>query len=353
MTGKKMSIAALCITLALLLLIGGITVFMDPFFHYFGPRDSINYRLYNQRYQNDGITRHFEYDAIITGTSMIENFKTSECDALFGTNSIKIPFSGASYKELNETLERALVYNDQVSVIFRGIDLGRLFSDKDYMRYESYPDYLYDEHLLNDVSYLFNKDLFVDDVIGAIEFDMHSDTSHTFDRYSNWQNKHTYGKEAVLAEYERPKASEKIREFSAEDEEVVRGNIRQNVTDLVEANPQITFYLFMPPYSIVYWDSLNQEGKVQRAIDGQRVAIEMILQYDNVRLFGFFDEFDLICDLNQYRDDIHYGEQINTQMLEWMHDGEHELTLDNYEAYIQALSDFYTTYPYESIFETE
>ena len=40
-------------------------------------------------------------------------------------------------------------------------------------------------------------------------------------------------------------------------------------------------------------------------------------------------------------------------MLEWMHDGEHELTLDNYEAYIQALSDFYTTYPYESIFETE
>ena len=40
---------------------------MDPYFHYHGPFSSFSYRLYEERYINDGISRHFNYDAIITG----------------------------------------------------------------------------------------------------------------------------------------------------------------------------------------------------------------------------------------------------------------------------------------------
>lgn len=351
MTGKKMCIAALCIALVLLLIAGALTVVFDPFFHYHGPWDWQNYRLYNHRYQNDGISRYFEYDAIIIGTSMTENFKTSECDALFGTNTIKIPFSGASYKELNNAVVRAIEYNPEITTIFRGVDLARLFSDKDYMRYESYPDYLYDNNPINDVNYLFNKDVFVDDVVTAIEFDIKSDTSYTFDRYSNWNDKFTYGKENVLATSYRPKATGEIRNFSENDEETIRGSIRQNVTDTVAANPQIEFYLFVSPYSVVYWDSLNQTGDIQRYIDGLGVAFEMMLQYDNVHLFSFLDAFEVTSNLDLYHDSQHYNEDINSQMLEWMYTGEHELTLENYEAHLQALADFYLTYPYASIFE--
>lgn len=42
--------------------------------------------------------RNFEYDAIIIGTSMTENFKTSEADALFAASFIKVPFSGGIIK---------------------------------------------------------------------------------------------------------------------------------------------------------------------------------------------------------------------------------------------------------------
>lgn len=351
MTGKKMCIVTLCIALVLLLVIGGLTVFLDPLFHYHGPWDWQSYRLYNHRYQNDGISRYFEYDAIITGTSMTENFKSSECDALFGVNSIKIPFSGASYKELNDAIVRAIEYNPQLTTVFRGVDLGRLFSDKDYMRYESYPDYLYDNDLLNDVNYLFNKDIFVEHVATAIEYDINSDTSYSFDRYSNWNDKFNYGKESVLASYSRPEATGKIRDFSESDARTIRGNVEQNVTDTIAANPQIEFYLFISPYSVVYWDSLNQTGDIQRYIDALDMSIEMMLQYDNVHLFSFLDAFDIVSDLNLYHDTQHYNEDVNSLMLEWMHSGEHELTLDNYKDHIQALSDFYTTYPYETIFE--
>ena len=61
-----------------------VVVYVDPFMHYHKPIISkFFYSLDNQRSQNDGIIKYFDYDAIITGTSMIENFKTSEFDKLF------------------------------------------------------------------------------------------------------------------------------------------------------------------------------------------------------------------------------------------------------------------------------
>ena len=47
-----------------------LVVTVDPFFHFHKPVSSLSYPLVNERYQNDGIARHFDYDAVITGTSM-------------------------------------------------------------------------------------------------------------------------------------------------------------------------------------------------------------------------------------------------------------------------------------------
>ena len=351
MTGKKMCIIVLCITLALLLVMGGLTWFMDPFFHFHGPWEWQRYRLYNQRYQNDGITRHFEYDAIIIGTSMTENFKSSQCDALFDVHSIKIPYPGASYKELNTALVRALEYNPDVTTVFRGIDLFRLFADKDFMRHSSYPDYLYDDNLINDIHYLFNKDIFVTDVMTSVGYHWESEESFTFDLYANWNDEFAYGKEAILDTYYRPKATGEIRTLSEADIKTIRDSMTQNVTDTIATNPQIEFYLFIPPYSVVYWDSLNQTGDIQRTIDGLGIAFEMLLQYDNVHLFSFLDAFEVTSNLDLYRDSQHYNQDINSKMMEWMDTGEHEVTQENYKAHLQALSGFYISYPYQTIFE--
>lgn len=351
MKSKTMCISTLCIVLALLLAIGGVTAVYDPFFHFHGPREGQDHRLYSHRYQNDGITRHFEYDTVIIGTSMTECFRTSVCEELFGGSAIKIPFSGASYKELDEALVRAIGYNPEIRTVFRGVDLNRMIMDKDYMRYESYPDYLYDQDPFNDVNYLFNKDIFVEDVVTAIEYDREADSSYTFDRYSNWSKKYTYGKDAVLSQYKRRASVWKPKAFTAEDERIVRENIAQNVTAVIASNPQIEFYIFFPPYSIVYWDSLHRQGDLERYIRAQAVAMEMILQYDNVHLFGFFDDTQMICDLDNYKDTLHYHGDINDQMLRWMHDGEHQLTLENYEAYLQEMYEFYSAYDYDSLFK--
>ena len=65
----------LVITITALALLASITIYIDPLFHYHAPLKNYEYPINNERYQNDGITRHFTYDGIITGTSMTENFK--------------------------------------------------------------------------------------------------------------------------------------------------------------------------------------------------------------------------------------------------------------------------------------
>ena len=51
---------------------------IDPFFHYHKPdTEKYFYELNNQRSQNDGVIRHFDYDAMITGSSKVANFRTS------------------------------------------------------------------------------------------------------------------------------------------------------------------------------------------------------------------------------------------------------------------------------------
>lgn len=80
--------------IAVLLLIAAITIYVDPFFHYHAPLADWAYTIDDERYQNDGITRNFAYNGIITGTSMTENFKTSEADELFHAKFVKVPFSG-------------------------------------------------------------------------------------------------------------------------------------------------------------------------------------------------------------------------------------------------------------------
>lgn len=50
-------------------------VIMDPYFHYHKPFEWQKHGWWQERYINDGILKHFDYNAIIAGTSMVENFK--------------------------------------------------------------------------------------------------------------------------------------------------------------------------------------------------------------------------------------------------------------------------------------
>lgn len=352
-TGKTWSLGVL---IAFLMMLAGITIFIvivDPFFHYHKPLEHLEYPIDNQRYQNDGILKHFEYDAVIIGTSMTANFKTSELNQLFDVNSVKVPFDGASYKEINENLERAIAANSDIKLIVRGLDYDRLLDEKDVMFYETdyYPTYLYDDSFFNDTKYWFNKSILWNNTWEVIRYTKDGKITPSFDQYSNWMPNWTFGKDAVDATYLREEKMDEIMGLSENDVKNIQENFTQNVTDLVAKNSNIEFYFFFTPYSIYYWDSLKQTGMLERQLQAEKKAIEILLQYDNIHLFSFSDEFDMISNLDNYKDIKHYGENVNSQMLVWMKEGKHQLTKENYQSYYNLIYKFYTTYDYDALFE--
>ena len=347
---KAWVVSFLVITLGGLIAIGMFNVFIDPLFHYHKPIEGLAYHFGNERYINNGITRHFEYDAMITGSSMTECFKTSECDELFGVKSIKVPCSGALYKEINDAEELALKYNPNLQMIIRGLDYNGIIQESDACNYTGLPDYLYDEEILNDVNYVWNRDTLIRSLT-TVAYTCLGAQSENFDEYQNWGDTCLCGKDVVLEGYERPDQSETIHSFSEEDKRLVEDNISQNILKLAEDHPQVELYYFFTPYSIVYWDGLNQSGDLLRQLDAEKYAIELMLQYDNIHLFAFNDEFDMICDLDNYKDAGHYNGAINTQILKWMSQDQHRLTKDNYQSYCDRVKEFYTGYNYDDLFE--
>lgn len=336
-----------------LIILGGFTAFIDPYFHYHAPLDFVKYELKLERYQNNGIVKHFDYDAIITGSSMTQCFNASELNTLFGMNSVKVPFSGGSYKEVNDNLIVATNYNSDIKMIVRGLDANRFFDDKDDMDYTEYPDYLYDDSVWNDASYLFNKSILLTAVQNLHGY-MATKSNHlSFDEYVNWSNYSTYGKAAVDATY-NPEAVELVEEMlPITEEEYARmdANIEQNITRLAEENPDIEFYLYFTPYSIYYFDFWNRTGQLERQLMAEKYFIEKLLAYENIHVFSFFTEFETICNLDYYKDIAHHGGALNSQILQWMSEGKHELTYDNYEEYCKEEWDFYMNFDYDALFE--
>lgn len=359
MKSNKWVMGWLLIVLILSTAIAGFVYYIDPFFHYHKPHtDKYYYELDNQRYQNDGIMRNFDYDALLTGTSMTENFKTTEIDRIFDVNSVKIPYSGAAYKEVNEGISRALNYNKDLKTVIRGIDMGYLFTDKDWMRDDlgTYPEYLYDDNPFNDVNYIFNQDVIFNRaykmVLDSIDPE-HKPGILSFDNYSSWQNQATMGVEKVCPKGIEVKKGSSPVYITDEEQILLKENIRQNITELAADHPDVDFYCFFTPYSMVWWNEINNEGNIYRYVEAEKCAIEEMLQYKNIKLFSYNTRIDITSDLNNYKDPTHYGSWVSTLILYWMHEGEGRITRDNYDDYINEELSVHLDYDYASLIDQE
>lgn len=361
MMKSKLWIAGFFILVAIPLgIVAFLTIKVDPYFHYHEPDTSTYYyTIYNQRSQNDGILHHFDYEGVITGTSMTENFLTSEAEQLFGCNFVKIPFSGGTFNEINNNLKVALSTHPNLKVIIRGLDMGKFIEDKDAIREDlgEYPTYLYNENPFDDVQYLFNRDVVFKNVYEMLKARRSSEFQPgitSFDAYSNWMGKFPFGVNALFPDGTKVTYYNVAQEELTEDEErMVRENVRQNVTELAEQYPDVTFYYFFTPYSAAWWQMLINAGTFDKQIRAEQIVIEEILKTPNIKLYSFNDLTDITTDLNHYKDIPHYAGWINSLILKYIKDGTGLLTEDNYREYLSKEKDFYGSFDYQKCFDEQ
>ena len=336
-----------------LIIIACITAIIDPFCHYHRPFEGILVST-EQSYINPGIVKHFEYDSLITGSSMIENFKTSYFKEVLGINAIKAPYSGGTAKNMNIILRKALRSNPNLKTIFLGLDLPMLKKDPD-ITINPLPDYLYDSNPFNDVQYLLNKDIlfkidtfFKDgyNIVSAVRGGISNSNEFSFDDYSSWHKSFNFSQYATMKPYWGEKKPDIPRLQPDEIIKTPHDNLRINILPLIESYPNTNFTIFYPPYSILFW-YLNNVDNEMTILEH---SMETLLSYDNVQLFYFQNNPDIVTNLYRYKDYSHYNVDINDYMVDCFKNGTHQITKENYKAELEKMRNLAEKFDYDILF---
>lgn len=105
-----------------------------------------------------------DYDSVILGSSMTVNFNTNWFGELLGLDTVKLNYSGAYPKDQSNIMQIIFDSGNQVKAVFLGVDVMTYTGGVEETKYPI-PSYLYDKNLLNDVQYLFNKDVLLNYIL--------------------------------------------------------------------------------------------------------------------------------------------------------------------------------------------
>ncbi|MBR4668635.1 MAG: SGNH/GDSL hydrolase family protein [Butyrivibrio sp.] len=329
---KKLFVSVLVI----LAVIAAIVFVLDPFYHYHKPWLGLKAVLHDKEYQCVGTLRNFDYDALLVGSSVMENNDNSWYDNAYNVKSIKAIRSYGATADLCYLMDVA--YEDhEIKRVFYNIDPSSL-SASAQTTYESTgcPMYLYDSNPFNDVQYLFNKDVLLSKIPYQIANSYLGDYDENLSY--NWAKWKTFYADLAISGYVRAKEAADMLEETYYQEEL-DANIAL-LTAQVSAHPETEFIFFYPTYSMLWWDGIVRSGERDAYIYNEIQMTKALLQYDNVRIFCFQNLPEVATNLDNYMDTIHFSPDINRLMLDKIIAGENEMTKDNYVEVIEGVRDF-------------
>ena len=299
-----------------LLLIVGSVVLIDPFEIYhkataFAPPIDNGTQIYS----NAGIAKSYDYDSVIIGSSMTENFTPSQLDRLLGGSFIKLPINAGSPFNNKQMMDLAFGTHEIKTVLY-GVDIESFTYFYTTPKCEM-PEYLYDDDVFNETQYWFNQSVLAEFIPKCLATLGQYDSAQRDTMYM-WGDKYPYGKEAALRD--KSLSNEIVEQTPLEEDPVLSQqtmlNVEHNIIPYVENHPETEFIFFFPPYALVRWDNFYASGMLHYHQVQKEAIIKRLLSYKNVRIYDFQAEADWILNLDHYIDDGHYGPWINDAMIE-------------------------------------
>ena len=343
---KKFIISGVLTVLAGLMLIGTSVIAVDPFFHYHAPLKDFPYIVDDQVDMNPGLAAHMDYDSVLLGSSMTVAFDTDRFYDDMGLKTQKLSYNGAYPKDQAIILDKIFkAKGDNVKEVFLGIDELNYSGDINRTKFTP-TDYIYDDNPFNDVKYIFNKTVFLDYVIRPL-FDR-TDASEWNMIYKPWWQPMHYNLANVRLYY--APAEEIIDETPTEAYiEGIEANLDANIIPYIEEHPNTRYTIFYPPYSILYLYDAKRQGHIDKIVAKYEYMTERLLEYDNVEVYFFQNDKDIICNFDNYADYTHYSPEVCDYIVDCMSEGRRKVTKDNLQTELESLRKLAYDYDYDSI----
>lgn len=307
---RKFFIKSILGVFIILLTIAGIVFYVDPWQQI---RYNNKYCAGDQRILNVGLAKNYKYQTAILGTSTSENTLKKDVDNIFDTNSINFSLSGSTALE-HKNLLNIIIKNDNVKTVIYGMDIfsyNRLGVRKENINYT-------DRKNLH--KYLFNISVLKDTAKIIIKEILNKNEKNWIEKKSFWGDMFTYSEENTLCFDSNTQFGGQNIGIAMESKRGYNLKIMKENFDeflkIVNENKNIEYVIYLPPYAIFYWYALDRYNSLENVLKFKRYIFEKSKDLKNISIYDFQDREDIIDNLNNYKDAVHYGPFINKKIIE-------------------------------------
>ncbi len=327
-TEKRWGIAAVSLCLGILLLLILLVYTVDPYMHY---RKPAWYKpMFRECYAiAPGMMRHFDFDCLMIGSSMVRNFALPDINEYLGSQqSIKISASSATSQDLKKITDIAFQEKGRnLKMVVYAMDLWAV--NKPEPNYTMF-DYLYREDNREDYKYFFSRKTY-SAIHQLLKQVITSKPKKARIHYRNYDTMFCtdypgkpYGKLRVIADALDCETTKRLPQMPDQDTDTVK-RFEEDILALIEEHPETEFVIFLPPTSLYYWCLVNnneftdKNGTAKNCMDAllkqKKMMLLRLLDYPNVRVYDPHCEETFVRDYARYNDTTHYSAEICKEIL--------------------------------------
>jgi hypothetical protein len=332
-TASKKLVQFLCASAAVILAAVALNFVVDPLQLF---RPSYFHAMYSNdsRMQNAGLIRSQDFDTVFMGTSLAIHFRQSDIDRIVGGRCVKLSMTGSTSREQSFVLAAALERSPK-RVIWQMDDW--IFRDAPEIDSDIYlPADLYRRNAKGTAEYLFSGAMARESLwmlarsIPPLERTVARLTNGIIFKFPiadvddinvlapGFDVAAAYNAKRAMARFVHitdPVRSDYLAEGYHTNAMVQ--NFERDAIALIEKNPNVTFDIYFPPYSILQFVAMRDASPESLKIvyDFTAYASQRLAQFPNAALHDFRAAGDITHDLGNYADVIHHSPAIDLKVL--------------------------------------
>lgn len=327
-------------TIGLLALIALFIYIVDPFFQY---RTRDKQYILNPIYNNPGLAKHYDYNTVVIGSSMVQNYNLETLRKIEGVKPVKLASGAISIPEIT------FLYNQtnkkDVNTYIINLDMVQF---NEWMPPFRYPNYLFSGKILDRLQYHFAYESVVryglTDAILApyLALTKEKDIPEKLKKRYSIDDIGNFSLDAVYNDAERVKdlyhrgITVQTPQMYEMDERMI-SNIDKLLSNLeIDKNLDKQFIFVLPPYSAAYWHVTKKDNYYHYLLDGIKYLCRQTDKYKNVRI-QFFYNLKQVTDLSRYSDITHFDPETSDYMLENLTNSDYTITVQNMDEWLNIL----------------
>lgn len=290
---------------------------VDPFQQYrLAPVDQVRYVRALQRYINPGLAKHAEYDFVITGSSLMENYDLASVEKTCAAPAINLATSAISAFEQRKILETALRHRNPRRVVMT-LDFNSFAPAIDASLPEivdPLPLHLYDDNRLNDFRYLLSGPIAMRSLAALANVPIGTYSTDPRRAWS-WEHEVGFSREQMLMGIDPNDINRRFKQ-GPRNIERMRASFDANIAAIITGHPGTEFNIVFPPYSILVWLDFAQRQQLELSLQFKEYVFERLRDVPNARVYDMQWDDSITHNLDLYADIYHFSPDVSRRLLE-------------------------------------